>query len=129
MTIHQPIIPDGTTALRRPAAQSCLATVFNEPELAAIMLADVDDLRSLTPPGRILGLLSGLLFSQVNLALANPKLETLRRVAILLKAGPGAERADAVEAAQAAGYSAGQLLALQRHFDGRSMAHGPLNGT
>lgn len=123
MTIPQAIMPDIARTLPALDPQGLIAA-FNDTELAAIAVAEVDGPETLRQPGRVAGFLSALLFSQVNWALASQKLETLRRLAIYLRAGFAAEAGRERDVALAAGFTPDQLSFLDRYFEARSRARG-----
>lgn len=90
---------------------------FNRLEQVVIRLAQADRPSSLRQAGVILRLARALNWRSVNNPLANPKLEALRRLAIMLHAKLISQAGDEIDAALAEGYSLIQLSALAAHFE------------
>ena len=85
---------------------------FAQLERNVIALAVHDPVASIEPPGRIGRMLRHWLGLEPPNALADPRLETLRRFTILLRAAPDRVRMPEVRRFLAAGYTKAQARAL-----------------
>lgn len=94
------------------------APQFNAFEWAVIGLSRHDTPTSLSEPGRFRRALERFFRIRRGNALANPRLEALRRMAVLLRRGVTSP--DETARFLASGYSDDQLTALARHVDGKA---------
>jgi hypothetical protein len=85
---------------------------FAQIERNVIALAAHDPVASIEPPGRLAGLLRHWLGLEPPNQLADPRLETLRRFTILLRAAPHRIRMPEVRRFLAAGFTTSQARAL-----------------
>ncbi len=85
---------------------------FAQIERNVIALAAHDPVASIEPPGRLAGLLRHWLGLEPPNQLADPRLETLRRFTILLRAAPDRIRMPEVRRFLAAGFTTSQARAL-----------------
>jgi len=113
--------------VRDAAAASSYATPSVEPvgftrrEWQVIVLAQRDGLSSLRAPGRLARLMGKLFGEGINPRLADPRLETLRRLAVLAWQDSYAVPVSAIKAIKAFGFSGDQVeLLLASVANGRS---------
>lgn len=91
---------------------------FDRAEWEVIVLAQCDGLESLQPPGSVAKLFSWMFGGGPNKQLANPRLETLRRLAVhAWRTGYSVPKA-IVEDAVEAGFSAAQIDAMLASITG-----------
>lgn len=106
----------GMAAIVRAAASepatSSDATTFSSLEWSVIHASDRDDRASLDEPGRLRRLLHGLFGFQRKTRLANPRLEALRRMNVLLRSSDGASAVDH-EGFRAVGFTDHHLSLLE----------------
>lgn len=90
-------------------ASAAIAPGFERTEWQVIVLAQRDDLASLRAPSRARRLLDALFGASANPRLADPRLETLRRLAVLAWHNGYAVPKSAIKAFLAEGFSMDQL--------------------
>lgn len=106
-----------------PVAGHMLPAEFERGEWQVIVLAQRDDLASLRAPGRLARTLARLFGGNPDRRLASPRLEALRRLAVLAWHHGYAVPVSAIKAFQDAGFTADQLeLLLASIAQGRSSA-------
>lgn len=117
---------DAPAVVRTKHVAPVLGEYFSPVELATISLAAHDGRESLHRQGRVTAFLRWMVRPTVRLELANPQLEALRRVAIMLKAGRPADAVTIeIAAARSAGFSQAQLEALAAQAPDRAqLRHG-----
>lgn len=99
-------------AAAAPVAASSIGAVFERREWEVIVLAQRDGLASLREPGRIARALAWLFGADINRRLADPKLEALRRLAVLAWHHGYQAPVSAMKAFKAEGFSVDQLELL-----------------
>ena len=97
-----------------PSAQDISAQGFSALEWSVIALARFDRRSSLNKPGRLAIAMAALFGSEPNPTLADPRLEALRRVAVLGWRDGYAIPASELQAFEQAGFSLDQYELLQR---------------
>ncbi len=104
-----------------PAAQAVEPIGFTRREWQVIVLAQRDGLTSLRAPGRLARLMGRLFGEGINPRLADPRLEALRRLAVLAWQHGFAVPVSAIKAIKAYGFSGDQVeLLLASVANGRS---------
>jgi hypothetical protein len=94
---------------------------FSRREWQVIVLAQRDGLSSLRPPSRLAKLMGKLFGEGINPRLADPRLEALRRLAVLAWQGSYAVPLSAIKAIKAFGFTGDQVeLLLASVANGRS---------
>ena len=103
------------------AAPAAETIGFTRREWQVIVLAQRDGLASLRPPSRLARLMGKLFGEGVNPRLADPRLEALRRLAVLAWQDSYAVPVSAIKAIKTYGFSADQVeLLLASVANGRS---------
>lgn len=97
---------------------------FERQEWEVIVLAQRDGLSSLREPGRFARLVAALFGGTVNRKLADPRLETLRRLSVLAWHHGYAVPVSAIKGFLAAGFSADQLELLLASIANSRIARG-----
>jgi hypothetical protein len=107
-------IPTATGAVARKAksASAHISTGFSPLEWSVIALARRDGLSSLSEPGRVAMALGSLFGTRRNPKLADPRLEALRRMAVMAWRRGYAVPLPEVAAFRAAGFTREQLQTL-----------------
>jgi hypothetical protein len=100
------------------------SAAFASTEWGVIAVAQHDGLASLSEPGKIGRAMAFLFGSRPAFQLADPKLETLRRLAVLVWNHGYAVPVSAVKAFRAAGYSVDQLELLFASISARRPVRG-----
>jgi hypothetical protein len=95
-----------------PVFASSIPALFERQEWEVIILARHDGLSSLREPGRFSRALARLFGGDIDRRLANPRLEALRRLAVLAWHYGYRAPVSAMKAFKAEGYSADQLELL-----------------
>jgi hypothetical protein len=105
-------------------ASSPVATSFADQEWEIIRLARSDGLASLREPSRLARLLGRLFGADFNRGLANPRLEALRRLAVLAWHHGYAVPISAIKAFKSVGFSIDQLEILLASVARSRVRHG-----
>ncbi len=104
------------TRLSPSFAGTASQAIFRGSEWAVIALARSDSAASLETPGRLRRALESFFKVRRPNRLADPRLEALRRMAVLLRIGRGETSADEHKGFLSAGYTRAQLAALAAHI-------------
>jgi hypothetical protein len=108
-----------------PAAAAHITAAFERSEWEVIVLSQRDDLTSLRAPSRLSRALSALFGGNPDRRLASPRLEALRRLAVLAWHHGYAVPVSAMKAFKDAGFSPDQLeLLLASIAQGRTSTRG-----
>jgi hypothetical protein len=110
-----------TSSYATPVLEAVEPIGFTRREWQVIVLAQRDGLASLRAPGRLSRLMGRLFGEGINPRLADPRLEALRRLAVLAWQESYAVPISAIKAIKAFGFSADQVeLLLASVANGRS---------